>query len=348
MSKSPAGRPARRKKSARFAEIAERAGVSQSTVDRVLNERGSVSAIARDKVLVAAKSLRIPRILPEPWHGKLNVEVILPRNPTPFWRRLDDAVQAAARRLPRHVIVHRTFIPENDEHALDTAILRPVASRAGLIIAAELTAKVHSSLAKVMSDGVHVVTMASDVPDLPSHLYCGVDNYAAGRTAGMLMANMMTIRDGRVLVLRANDWLDAHRDRTEGFVAAMRDYAAGAEVRVALTRELVSLAAGTLRHELDQGGLSGVYDTGWVSPAIAQQLRPRTSRPVWIGHELDTEHRELIMEGLLSFVLDQDPVGQAHAAVGQLAKKLGVIEPSLYVQKPEMRLFCRENIPDTP
>lgn len=45
--------PRWRKRTARFDEIAALAGVSTTTVDRVLNERGSVSAHARERVAVS-------------------------------------------------------------------------------------------------------------------------------------------------------------------------------------------------------------------------------------------------------------------------------------------------------
>ena len=47
----------RRKRSPRFVEIAAEAGVSPSTVDRVLNERGSASEKARRRVIAAAHKL---------------------------------------------------------------------------------------------------------------------------------------------------------------------------------------------------------------------------------------------------------------------------------------------------
>jgi LacI family transcriptional regulator len=61
--------PPRRKKSARFVEIAAAAGVSTATVNRVLNESGSVSAPTRAKVVAAAKRLGVPRVLPDPRDG---------------------------------------------------------------------------------------------------------------------------------------------------------------------------------------------------------------------------------------------------------------------------------------
>ncbi|WP_241025600.1 LacI family DNA-binding transcriptional regulator, partial [Burkholderia sp. Ac-20384] len=55
--------PRWRKRTARFDEIAALAGVSTTTVDRVLNERGSVSAQARERV-VAAEFARMQRMPP--------------------------------------------------------------------------------------------------------------------------------------------------------------------------------------------------------------------------------------------------------------------------------------------
>ena len=73
----------RRKRSARFIEIAVEAGVSPSTVDRVLNERGSASEKARHKVIAAAQSLGVPRILPSARHELIHIDVMLPDNRTP-------------------------------------------------------------------------------------------------------------------------------------------------------------------------------------------------------------------------------------------------------------------------
>src|ERR1700722_4768731 len=67
----------RRKRSARFVEIAVEAGVSASTVDRVLNERGSASDKARRKVIAAARRLGIPRILPSAAHELIHIDVLL-------------------------------------------------------------------------------------------------------------------------------------------------------------------------------------------------------------------------------------------------------------------------------
>src|SRR5579863_7883420 len=123
----------RRKRSPRFVEIAVEAGVSQSTVDRVLNERGSVSEHARHKVIAAAQRLRIPRLLPNPAHELIHIDALLPDNRTPFFLRLRSALKRAYPALDKRIVVHRRIVRPSDEASLVEAILKPPYRRRGLI-----------------------------------------------------------------------------------------------------------------------------------------------------------------------------------------------------------------------
>ena len=136
----------RRKKSPRFTEIAQLAGVSPSTVDRVLNERGSVSANAREKVVGAAKQLGVPRVLPLTRHGLIHIDVLLPANNTPFFRRINLALQRSIGMLDKRVVVHRAFLPEHKNDVIAQAILNPPYRRQGLILASPDTEPVRQAL----------------------------------------------------------------------------------------------------------------------------------------------------------------------------------------------------------
>lgn len=57
--------------------LAERAGVSLATVDRVLNERGGVSPQTVQKVLESAREAGLKRILPEEHRHAWQIEVLL-------------------------------------------------------------------------------------------------------------------------------------------------------------------------------------------------------------------------------------------------------------------------------
>lgn len=94
-----------RKRCPRFDEIAVAAGVSVATVDRVLNERGSVSPAARERVVAAARQLGVGRVLPELHHKLVRIDLLLPLNETPFFLQLNDALQQHIQMLDRRVLV---------------------------------------------------------------------------------------------------------------------------------------------------------------------------------------------------------------------------------------------------
>jgi hypothetical protein len=94
--------------------IALHAGVSVSTVDRVMNQRGSVADDKFRRVLAAARSLGVEQLrLPEPWRATRRVEVVTPRNPTPFWMMLNRSLEEQILQLPRHYMVQRVQLPQD-------------------------------------------------------------------------------------------------------------------------------------------------------------------------------------------------------------------------------------------
>ena len=177
----------RRKRSARFTEIAAEAGVSASTVDRVLNERGSVSDKARRKVIAAAQRLSLPRILPSATHELIHIDVLLPDNMTPFFLRLRASLASICSILDKQFVIHRRIVRESDQRSLVQAIIKPSYRRRGLVIAAPDTQAVRKAVEGAFDRGEAVVTVVSNVADVPGIAYFGIDNYRAGRTAGFVM-----------------------------------------------------------------------------------------------------------------------------------------------------------------
>ena len=56
---------------------------------------------------------------------------------------------------------------------------------------------------------------------------------------------------------------------------------------------------------------SAIYETGDPGDEIAPILKNLRDRPIWIGHERNEVHDELMRQGLVDFVIDQDPLRQA-------------------------------------
>jgi LacI family transcriptional regulator len=106
MKSSPRSAASRR---VRFEDIAALAGVSVSTVNRALNEIGSVSERSKKKVLDAARDLSINRILPDERTPILHFDVLLPEHHSPLLKGMEQAFEFLNRALGTSIHIHRKF-----------------------------------------------------------------------------------------------------------------------------------------------------------------------------------------------------------------------------------------------
>ncbi|MFO1071633.1 MAG: LacI family DNA-binding transcriptional regulator [Geminicoccaceae bacterium] len=338
----------RRKRGARFAEIAAEAGVSPATVDRVLNERDSVADATRRKVLAAAVRLRVPRLLPQPEHALVHLDIILPRNETPFFRKLAAALHDGASMLDRWVIVHRRTLPQDDVRALAAAVGGGAHRRAGFILAAPDLPELRAAVQAACARGERGVAVVTELPGLSGISYVGIDNRRAGAAAGDLMGRM-TPRPGRVLGLGSSALFLAHRERHAGFAGALAAFAhLSYELIDAETQDEAERCFRATRRALAADGppVVGIYHSGAGSAGIRDALRQHGGpRPSWIGHEISEEHVVLLRSGEMDVAIDQDPAGQAIAALQTLLHAVGVTDRAPSRPRAELRIHTRFSLP---
>src|SRR5690606_620544 len=76
---------------------------------------------------------------------------------------------------------------------------------------------VRDAINAVVDSGVSVVTLVSDVPNSRRHRFVGIDNSAAGRTAGTLMGRFAGGRAGPIGLIAGSLALRDHVERMYGF-----------------------------------------------------------------------------------------------------------------------------------
>jgi LacI family transcriptional regulator len=342
----------RRKRSPRFVEIAAAAGVSASTVDRVLNERGSVSQRAREAVLAAAHRLGAPRILPNAAHALMHLDALLPDSRTPFFLRLRYALAGAGAWLDKRVVVHRRIYREGDEKELVKAILEPEYRRRGLIVAAPDAPKVRDALRAVVARGEGAAAVVSRVGDVAGVAYCGIDNYRAGRTAGLLLGRFAR-QPGRVMFLIGSNAWEAHQERTRGAGDALRRAEPGlvCDVKPFETLDDADRCYLAVAEALRAGPLAGLYNSGAGSAGIMRALETfdPQRRVTWITHELSDDHRIYLRSGAMAMAIDQDPDMQIFSALRWLVERS---EPGGANKTApsgcEFRLYFAENLREGP
>ncbi|MCG5077512.1 LacI family DNA-binding transcriptional regulator [Paraburkholderia tagetis] len=339
----------RRKKAPRFAEIAAEAGVSESTVDRVLNERGRVSYQARDKVIVAAMRLGVRRVLPEMWHGLRHIDVIMPINSTPMFQRLDYALRRSIQMLDRHIVVHRLTLKRDDDVSYAKAISSPPYRRSGLIVVGDSNERTLDAINEALGRGERVVSM---VTELPNSLYVGVDNCVAGRTAAHMIGKL-TRGKGRVLLLRGPYGAPDHEQRVIGFVRELKQAHPFLELEIAPqdTKDDADVCFRLVEASLNRGPLDAIYNTGCGNLGIREALRRRNllGKLVWVAHEMHQTNAELLRHDHINLVIDQNPDAQVlYALQSVLSDDASSDLPKGNAGHTDISLFTMANVPEAP
>lgn len=315
-------------------------------MDRVLNDRGGVSDVKRRKVLAVARALGIRPGLPAPFNGPMIVDVLLADSATDHFKRLEAAFERQAQRLRAHLTLRLQRWPERAPEQLLAALRKPRSRRHGMIVIAPDTPAVHQALNAIVHGGTPTVLLTSNLGDVDGAVYVGIDNHAAGRSAGRLMSQWVAPLPGAVLLIVNALAYRAHQERAKGFAEVMARRAADTPIigpvecfdDNALTEAAVLAAlAGT--------PLAGIYDTGSGSLGIHAALARSQAQPVWIGHEATAQHATLLRQGVMTLVLDQDPEGQVQASIDYLLHTHGVIDTAPLLPLA-MKIIIDENLVD--
>lgn len=344
----PVAPPVRRKATPRLIDIAAAAGVGIATVNRVLNDNGKASASMREKVIAAARQLGARRLMPEVHRGLTRFDFVFARSQTPFFERLELALNRHMQLLDRRIAVHRHAFDPADEKQIATFIKKPPHKRNGLMLVVHDTPLLREAVQHVIKLGVPVVTLMSDLSDVSSLHYAGINNMQAGRSAAYFLGRLCP-QPGRVLVLANDLHYRAHRDRSNGFLSVLQQRFAQLDclpvVQVHDDADQAFAAVDSALRVRNAAPLVGIYNSGAGSQGIAQALAKHApQKAVWIGHELTDEHRSHLVGGAMDLVIDQDPDGQILSGMQYLLHANKWLDQMPAARPTDFRLYCAENI----
>lgn len=334
-------------------DIARTAGVSLATVDRVLNERPGVRAKTRDRVMEAMNTLGYVRDVGAAnlARGRLyQFDFILPDNENTFMLSLRAELQSATERaLAERVLVNVVLVPAFDEAAL-VAALDECASRKpdGVAFVAVDTDPVREACAQLGEQGIHAVTLVSDLGHSTRTHYVGVDNGAAGRTAARLLGLFANGTEGALAVVAGSLKVRDHQERFDGFTAAMKADFPGREILPVLEGfdegSRVEQLVGKLLDE--RSDIAGIYSLGAGNSGLVKALAEHTSnRPLVIAHERDSVTSKALTDGIIHAVLAQDAGHEIRSAIRVLkasADRLAIVPGQEHIR---IEIFLKDNLP---
>ncbi|MDF2825076.1 MAG: monosaccharide transporter substrate-binding protein family, partial [Mycobacterium sp.] len=167
-------------------EIAQQCGLSEATVDRVLNERPGVRQTTRAEVLQAIADLDKQRAQLRLNGRRYLIDVVM-QTPTRFSDAFRAAVEAELPSFAPAMLRARFHLWESGSTAATVDQLDKLRGGHGVILKAPDEPEVAEAIDRLVSSGTPVVTYTTDVPASSRSGYVGIDNHAAGVTAAYLV-----------------------------------------------------------------------------------------------------------------------------------------------------------------
>ncbi len=335
-------------------DIAAEAGVSLATVDRVLNNRPGVRSVTRERVEQAIATLGYVRDVAAANLAKSRsypLVFILPAGENSFMRGLEAEVRSAmSRSATERLDITILSVPAFDAPALAAALLDARERRpAGVAVVAVDAPDVTEAVKRLRDDGIAVVTLVSDLPGSGRDHFAGVDNVAAGRTAGSLMGRFLGGGEGPVAVLAGSMLVRDHRDRLEGFQAVMSgDFASRRILPVIEGQDDPSLVETLVDALLGQHpDLAGIYSLGAGNRGLVAALeKAGKGRAVCtIAHELTPHSRAGLLSGTIDALLNQNAGHEVRSAIRVLKAKADGLPVIAAQERIRIDIFLKDNLP---
>ncbi len=318
-----------------IADLAQAAGVSVATVDRVLNGRHRVREETARRVYDAAKSIgyhavgllrqRVFEDLPQ-----YRLGFILQKPNQFFYQSMAREIENAALSAPSIRVVPQIDFAASSTPTAITEKLRAMAARnqAIALVGPDYPA-VTTVVEELKERGTPVFSLLSDFATGVREGYVGLNNRKAGRTAAWMIAKAAT-RPGKVAAFVGSHRFHGHELREIGFRSYFREHAPEFEV----LDTLVNLETAEITHEATLNllqrhpDLIGFYVCGGgMEGAISALAEEKLARKLLVVvNELTPESRAALAEDLVTMAI-ATPVAQlARELVGLM---VGAIDRGL-------------------
>ncbi|WP_434700486.1 LacI family DNA-binding transcriptional regulator [Pseudomonas sp. D1-1] len=321
----------RRKLRPTMADVAREAGVSLSTVDRVLNLRADVRADTAQRIATAAARLGFhakgvieQRVLND--RPTLRLGFLLQKSGVPFYQGLAHALSNAAATCTRaRIRVVIGYLDDLDPVNVAQRILALRDQVDGLGVVAVDHPRVREAVGQLRETGIAVVALLSELSSTAGTGYAGLDNRLTGRTAGWFISRLAR-QPGPAVVMLSSQRFQCQELCELSFRSYLVEHSSEWELLASrLTLEDDEFAYGnTLDLLTAEPDLAGLYVAGGGIAGVLRALRSFQAQqqrlPIVVCHDLTPLTREALKTGLVQAVLSHPVVTLAEQAVDALVE----------------------------
>jgi len=334
-------------------EIAEKAGVSIGTVDRVIHNRGYVSKKAEASVKQTIEELNYT---PNIFARQLKLSqtftfgVLMPefKQDCRYWQIPDIGIDKAQKELDSHRIQIRYFQYDRYSHMsfsraceevltaeIDGLLLAPVISS----IAKEFILKLPESIPYVFFDSI--------IPESNCISSIVQDSYLSGQLAGRLM-HLLCNEPGKVVIVRVLPE-DFHIDeRVKGFQSFFTQYPQFKLITYDAQCHGDEDHFNTLISKIvdENEDLKGIFISNALTYYIAHILEKKgIKRKIFIiGYDLLNQNIEYLKKGMIDFLISQQSEMQGYQGIYTLFRRIVLNESVPKKIMMPIDIIAKENV----
>lgn len=345
-------------KKATIQMVADLAGVSRGTVDRVLNNRSYVRADVRERVLDAIRDTGY--VSPRESHQQqmdaslqpVKLGVLMPNWDNQFLTEVTQGIRQAQMELAdSHVrVVSRKCKTDLAQEAIDLLEELRGEGVSGLAVCTLNDPSIERRVSELAEEGIPCITFNSDLPGSRRLGFVGQDIRKAGRVAAGLMSKCVEKED-MILAAVGNLKFDGHRQRLDGFRDRMREL--GFPEDHIVIQETFNDYETTLHivHSAirQYPRLRGVYMANLNVSACAAAVKSagKKGQIHVVCHDINESIRQLLREGSVDFTIPQNFTQQGYAPLmllRDLVRKKNPVDLNRFTS--QIDILCAENLPE--
>jgi LacI family transcriptional regulator len=324
----PAAKSEPTKRRVTLKQIAEEAGLSVATIDRVINGRRPVRRATAVRVRSAADALgyKSAILIDESGLEPIRCAVLLQKKTTFIYQNIaEELTQASQSATSRRVELKVEFVENYLDPSSVAERMHSVGNQMDILVAvATESPYISEAIAVLAGRRIPVVALLSDLsaPDLAA--YVGLNDRTAGRTAAWAIARCAS-QPGSVGILIGSHGYLGQEDREIGFRTYFREKAPGFKILEPAVCNDDPEIAYKLTLEMVHGSekLVGLYSVGGGTRGTIRALEESqlSTRPAYVCHPLTPATRRGLIRGTVDVVIAPDIRELARATI-QMCLKL--------------------------
>ncbi|MBL7871412.1 MAG: LacI family DNA-binding transcriptional regulator [Cyclobacteriaceae bacterium] len=341
-------------KNIRIKDIAQMAGVSEGTVDRVLHNRGNVSLVAQAKVnSVLTKIHYKPNVLARSL-GKvrnLKISVIIPEYRfDPYWGEVKFGIAQAQDEWNQYGVTIEPFYYLHDGNlSLEQVAKEALKARPnGMVLAPIFYPQAMTVIASLHEMKIPYVLFNTNIPESKPLSFIGQDLRKSGRLAGQLMGLdhkendelvVMhigeSVKDSIYLMEKENGFKEFYNKERHPFKITSLNIDASEK---SLSEAIVRL--------VKNKNIKGLFVTTSKSVATVASILLKNSRTDirLIGYDMLKENLKYLKKGVISFLINQNPKRQAFVGISHMANHLLFKKNVPHTDLFPLEVIMQENI----